>query len=51
MAQLCMAQEAALNAIEIDVPPGVPTVRWACTARPVPDTKQFACLCTPTFSF
>ena len=51
MAQLCTAQEAALNAIEIEVPPGVPTVRWTCSVRPVPDGNQSVCLCTPTYSF
>ena len=51
MAQLCTAQEAALNAIEIEVPPGVPTVRWTCTVRPVPDNSQSVCRCTPTYSF
>lgn len=51
MAQLCTAQEAALNAIEIEVPPGVPTVRWTCSVRPVPDSNQSVCLCTPTYSF
>lgn len=50
-AQLCSAEEAALNAIDIEVAPGVPTVRWTCAVRPVPNTNQFVCLCVPTFSF
>jgi hypothetical protein len=51
MAQLCTAQEAALNAIDIEVPPGVPTVRWTCSVQPVPDSSQYVCQCTPMYSF
>lgn len=51
IAQLCAAQQAAMNAALGAVPPGTPTALWTCAAEPVPDSNEYWCRCIPQFSF